>query len=161
MHNKRLSAHTFTMESQGLLKERTIEFLKFLHQNAAMGRHTLRRVTDEMSESNLKTELLEQIKGYDEIGLELSRRLAELGSEPDDICKMTKKCAAIMIKMQVGEETSVRKIAKMVIEGNTKGVIEATEKLNCFEDLDSSDREVAKRYLDMVEKNTNSLKRFL
>lgn len=149
------------MESQGLLKERTIEFLKFMHQNAAMGRHTLRRVTDEMSDSNLKTELLEQIKGYDDIGLEMSRRLNELGSEPDDISKMMKKCAAVMIKLKVGEETAERQVAKMVIEGNTKGIIEATEKLNCFEDLDSSDREIAKRYLDMVEKNIDSLKRFL
>lgn len=149
------------METITLKKERSLELTEFLFQNASMGRHTLKHVVDIISPSELKDELLSQIRGYDEFGETCRQKLIELGEEPEGVSSFMKKCANMMISMRINEVSGMDEVAKMVIKGINKGIIAATEKLNDYKDVDENVIEAGKSYVRMIESNLDKLKRFL
>jgi len=64
----------------------------------------------------------------------------------------------MMLLIKKDEEN---KIAKMMIEGSNKGIIEITEKLNSFKNCDIEIKDLAKKLLATEQHNLEELKKYL
>lgn len=154
-------ANTNSMETQGLHEERNCELLKFIHQNAAMGKSTMSHIADIILPSPFREEVQKQIDAYQNVLTQAEEKLDCYGEEPADISGIFKTMASSMIKMRVKQDTPPRKIARMIIEGSTKGVVEGAEKQNCYQDTDDDVQNLLKVYLDVIDNNIDSMKRYL
>ena len=69
--------------------------------------------------------------------------------------------AGMMIDMKINDETSDSEVAKMIIDGTTKGVTECTSKLADFSDVDNDVKNIGYKLLWVQQKNIDEMRRFL
>ena len=69
--------------------------------------------------------------------------------------------AGMMIDMKISDDTADSEVAKMIIDGTTKGVTECTSHLSAYNDIDGDIRNVGYKFLWIQQKNIDEMKRFL
>ena len=148
-------------EEQKVAQEREIEFLKQLHQAAQMGRDTLEHVNNNIGPGELRKAVEKDIFDYSDVCAEITRKLDQRDCEPKSVGKFSKMMASMMIDMKVNEDTPDSEIAKMIIDGTTKGITECTSKLSDFNDIDSDIKNLGYRFLYVQQKNVDEMRRFL
>lgn len=148
-------------KEQQVKNEREVEFLKQLHQAAQMGRDTLEHVNNNIGPGELRTAVEKDIFDYSDVCADITRKLDTMGEQPKSVGKIPRAMASMMINMKVNEETPESEIAKMIIDGTTKGVTECTSKLSDFSDIDSDIRNIGYKFLWIQQKNIDEMKRFL
>ncbi|MCM1368505.1 MAG: hypothetical protein NC184_06840 [Roseburia sp.] len=148
-------------KEQQVKTEREVEFLKQLHQAAQMGRDTLEHVNNNIGPGELRTAVEKDIFDYSEVCSEITRKLAARDEKPEAVGKISRAMAGMMIDCKIKEDTPENEIAKMIIDGTTKGVTECTSKLSAFSDIDSDIRNLAYKFLWIQQKNIDEMKRFL
>ena len=123
-----------------------IIFLNLIYQNAQMGLIGIDTVLKKVENEKLANLIDEQRKEYENICNETSKILIKYGAKEEEISKL--------------KEIS-SKIAKLMMSGNEKGVIEITEKLNTYQDGDDEIIALANKLLATEEHNRDELKEFL
>lgn len=156
-----------TTETEKITKEqkaktdREIEFLKQLHQAAQMGRDTLEHVNNNIGSGELREAVEKDIFDYSDVCAQVTRKLEEREERPKSVGKISKMIAGMMIDAKINDETPEREVAKMIIDGTTKGVTECTSKLSDFADLDNDIRNIGYKLLWVQQKNIDEMRRFL
>lgn len=148
-------------KEQKVKTEREVEFLKQLHQAAQMGRDTLEHVNNNIGPGELRSAVEKDIFDYSEVCADVKRKLADRDEKPDCVGKVSQVVAGLMIDFKVKDDTPENEIAKMIIDGTTKGVTECTSKLSAYSDLDSDIKNIAYKFLWVQQKNIDEMKRFL
>lgn len=148
-------------KEQEKIKEREAEFLKQLHQAAQMGRETLEHVNNNIGPGELREAVEKDIFDYSDVCAQVERKLDEAGDSPKKISKITQAMAGAMIDMKVNDETADSEVAKMIIDGTTKGVTECTAKLSEFADVDNDVKNIGYKLLWVQQKNIDEMRRFL
>ena len=123
------------------IMEKDIEFLNYIYQNAKMGIEGIDDIKKHIESDELKKLISRQEKEYEDIA-------------DDAIMHM-------MVNMQMLKDDSESNIAKLMIEGSNKGVIQITEKLNHYSNVDSKIVKLAKKLLATEEHNIDDLKIYL
>ena len=98
---------------------------------------------------------------YEKIVEECLTIFKKYGKEKQDINPVAKMSSYMMSKMKLMKDSSSSAIAKMMIEGSNKGIIEITEKLNNYPKDDQEIVDLANKLLDIEQKNLDDLKEFL
>ena len=80
---------------------------------------------------------------------------------PQEIGIMARVSTNLMSDMKIMGNDNVPKIAKMMIEGTTKGVVEIIEKLNEYKNMDEDVVNLAEKLRKIEEKNIDELKKYL
>ena len=83
------------------------------------------------------------------------------GKEEKELPMMAKVGSYIMSEMKTLTDSSTNMLAKMMIEGSNKGIIEITEQLNNYSGDDEEIRTLANKLLKIEQKNLDNLKKFL
>ncbi len=148
-------------KEQEVMRDREVEFLLDLHQAAQMGRDTLEHVNNNIGPGELRKAVEKDIFDYSDVCAQITRKLDERDEQPKSVGKMTKKMAEIMIDFKVNDETAESEVAKMIIDGTTKGVTECTSKLSDYSDIDSDLLNIGYRLLWVEQKNIDEMRRFL
>ena len=148
-------------KEQSVLLEREIEFLKQLHQAAQMGRDTLEHVNSNIGPGELREAVEKDIFDYSDVCSQITEKLEEREEKPKTVGKIAQKMAAMMIDVKVNEDTPESEIAKMIIDGTTKGVTECTSKLSDFADVDNDIKNIGYKLLWVEQKNIDEMRRFL
>jgi len=148
-------------KEQEVMRDREVEFLRDLHQAAQMGRDTLEHVNNNIGPGELRKAVEKDIFDYSDVCAQITRKLDERDEQPKSVGKMTKKMAEIMIDFKVNDETAESEVAKMIIDGTTKGVTECTSKLSDYSDIDSDLLNIGYRLLWVEQKNIDEMRRFL
>ncbi len=148
-------------KEQQVKTEREVEFLKELHQAAQMGRDTLEHINNNIGPGELRSAVEKDIFDYSDVCADITRKLDDRGEQPKSVGKIPQMMASMMINMKVDDETPENEIAKMIIDGTTKGVTECTSKLSDYSDLDSDIRNIGYKFLWVQQKNIDEMKRFL
>ncbi len=148
-------------KEQQVKTEREVEFLKELHQAAQMGRDTLEHINNNIGPGELRSAVEKDIFDYSDVCADITRKLDDRGEQPKSVGKIPQMMANMMINMKVDDETPENEIAKMIIDGTTKGVTECTSKLSDYSDLDSDIRNIGYKFLWVQQKNIDEMKRFL
>lgn len=148
-------------KEQKVQTEREVEFLKQLHQAAQMGRDTLEHVNDNIGPGELRNAVEKDIFDYSDVCAQVERKLNERDDEPKKISKLSGMMASMMIDIKVNDETPESEVAKMIIDGTTKGVTECTSKLSEFADLQDDLVNIGYKLLWVQQKNIDEMRRFL
>ena len=138
-----------------------VEFLQFIYKNAEMGiigiDNIITKVKDEEFENLLKKERVE----YDNVCRDVETVLKKYGKRNEEVGTMAKVSTKVMSEMSILKDDSVQNIAKMMIEGTNKGIIEITEKLNNYDCKDAEIIVIANKLKTIEENNIEELQKYL
>lgn len=154
------TTETQTQEMK-VIAEREHDLTIKLYQAAEMGRETLEHVNDNMSGGELKKAVEKDILDYSDICNQLTRKLGEKGQEPKSVGKIPRMMSSMMINIKINDETPECEIAKMVIDGTTKGVTETTAMLSEYSDVNDEIKNIGYKLLWVEQKNIDEMRRFL
>lgn len=141
-------------------KNDNVEFLNLIYQNAEMGLigidTVLKKVTDEHIAKIINT----QRKEYEKFCKEAKSLLENLNAKEEEIPKLKEISSKLMSEI-MSLKSDDKKIVKLMIEGNQKGVIEIQEQLNNKKNINEDIIALAKRLLDTEEHNREEFKKYL
>ena len=111
------------------MKEKNIEFLNLIYQNAEMGLIGIDAVKDKVESLEITKIIKEQREEYDEFCRDAKKLLSKYGAKEEEISAIKKLSSKIMSEaMTINKDD--KNIVKLMMEGNEKGVIAIKEKLN-------------------------------
>lgn len=138
-----------------------VEFLNYIYQNAQMGVIGIEHIENDVQDAGLKEEIKREKNEYETICNEAIEIFIRYGKEEKEIGKMAEMSSYMMSKMKVMMDSSTTNLAKMMMEGNNKGIIEITEKLNHYDDADEDIVKLAEKLLQTEQNNLENLKEYL
>ena len=144
-----------------VIKMDNIEFLNYIYQNAHMGIIGIEHIEDNIVDDDLRKIILKQKQEYDEIVKETLEIFKNYHKEEKDISIMANIGSYMSAKFNLMKDNNTNVIAKMMIEGSNKGIIEITEKLNNYHGDNKELCTLAKKLLRTEEYNLEELKKFL
>ena len=137
-----------------------IIFLNLIYQNAQMGLIGIDAVIDKVEDERIAKLISEQRQEYEEFCSDAKKILLKYGAKEEEISALKKISSKVMIEAMTMNKDD-KAIAKLMMEGNEKGVIEITEKLNEYQDKDQEIVELAKKLLATEEHNREEFKQYL
>lgn len=137
------------------------EFLNYIYQNAKMGVIGIDNIKDKIFDDELKNIIATQKKEYQKIADDASNILNELGLTEKDVSKMAKVSTYVMANLEMLKDDSSSNIAKLMIEGSNKGIIEINKNLNSYNNMNSKIIKLAKKLLATEQHNIDELKIYL
>jgi len=137
-----------------------IIFLNIIYQNAEMGLIGLDSVIPKVTDEKLAKVMNEQRAEYEKICKDAKDILLKYGAQEEEISKMKEISTETMSKMMaMGKDD--KGLAKLLLQGNEKGITEAQENLNQYKGNDEEIIKLAKRLLATEEHNRDEMKEFL
>lgn len=137
-----------------------IIFLNLIYQNAQMGLIGIDAVIDKVEDERIAKLISEQRQEYEEFCSDAKKILLKYGAKEEEISALKKISSKVMSEAMTMNKDD-KAIAKLMMEGNEKGVIEITEKLNEYQDKDQEIVELAKKLLATEEHNREEFKQYL
>ncbi len=138
-----------------------VELLNFIYKNAQMGEESIGYLLDVVDDSEMRQFLREQQEEYGKIMEEAHGLIKDEHAETEGVGAMAKVSSYVMVNMKTMTDNTPSHIAKMMIEGSTKGTIEITKKLKLYEGVDRHAEKLGQHLLAMEEHNIEKLKDFL
>lgn len=138
-----------------------VEFLQFIYKNAEMGSIGIDSIISKVKDENLEKLLKNQKEEYNNICKEAESILKKYGKSNEEVSAMAKISTTVMSEMAMLKDNSIKNIAKMMVEGTNKGIIEITEKLNAYNNTDAEIVVLANKLKTFEEKNIEELKKYL
>ena len=142
--------------------KKDFEFLDHIYKNAEMGIIGIDHILDKIDDIKLKKLIKTQREEYSHILEEALKIYKQYGRDEKELGKMAKISSELMAEVTLlksKEKNSA--IAKMMIEGSNKGIIELNENLNKFKNIDAKIVKLAHKLLATEEHNLNELKKYL
>lgn len=124
------------------------EMLTSLLHTVQMGQSGIRAVEHKAVRADLRHELSDQLKEYDAIEKEALRLAQARGWTLTNINPIVTQMSRMMAKVQLMAGEVDSKIAGMLIQGNTRGIILGVKNLNRDDHTDHQVTELAHRLLN-------------
>lgn len=140
------------------------EFLIYLYQTCDMGAKSLKDLINLLSnkENKISEYLNRYLKEYEEYAHELEIIIKEKDLDVKKSSIVSKVMSSIGMNMELMKDNSDTRIADMLIQGYTMGVLEATKKLNKYKKyIEKEDKKLAEKIIKTQEENIKELKKFL
>ena len=140
------------------------EILNFIYQNSEMGTETIKHlidITENSTNNEFKDILYSQYNEYKKIFNKSEKMIKDRGHDPKDINKFQKITTYIMINMKTLTDKSPSHLSEMLIQGSTMGIIDATKRINQYDDADKDVLDLANRLLEFEKDNQVEWKKFL
>lgn len=141
-------------------KNDNIIFLNLIIQNAQMGIIGIDTVLKKIKDEKIAKIISKQRKEYDTILNDAKEILLKYGADEEKIGKV-KELTSKMMSEAMTVSADDKKIVKLMMEGNQKGVIEIQEKLNAYQDKDEEIVKLAEKLLATEEHNREEFKEYL
>ena len=138
-----------------------VEFLQILYKNSEMGVIAIDNIISKVKNEDLEDLLKSQKDEYNHFCGEIENVLKKYGKQNEEVGTMAKVGTAVMSEISLLKDDSIQNIAKMMIEGTNKGIIELTEKINSFEVDDAEIILLANKLKEIEENNVEKLKKYL
>jgi len=138
-----------------------VEFLNYIYQNAKMGVVGIDNIKAKIYDEELKDLIATQRKEYVTICDEATKILNELGVGEKDISTMAKVMTYFMANLELLKDDSASNIAKLMIDGSNKGIVEITKKLNGYNNANKKVEKLARKLLVTEQHNIDELKIYL
>lgn len=137
------------------------KILNSLLSTVQMGQVGIRSVMNKAVRTDLQKALRSQLKEYDSFETQAFDIAAARGWTLKEVDPAVKGMAGMMsrVKLAVGAQDS--KIAAMMIQGNTRGVIMGLKDLHQAHHVDQQVQDISQRLLDTEEANIKQMQEFL
>ena len=137
------------------------DILSSLLKTTQMGQVGIRSVLDSAMGSGLRSALEDQLKEYDSIETEAHTLATRRGWEVKELDPAVRFMTDTMTRMKLTGSDTDSKIAGMMIQGNTKGMIKGLKNLHRFESQDEPLRILSQKLLDCETANIRQMQDFL
>ena len=139
-----------------------ISMLNSIRRTTQMGCYGIEVVLDETVNRKFRNALREQHKEYEEIFEEADRLLNERGGKGKDINPFTKYGSAVSSVLRVRASADpTAKIAEMMLQGNTRGMIKSLNNIRTMGMLEPKVATLSRRLLQTEQANIDQMKEFL
>ena len=137
------------------------QILSSVLKTTQMGQIGIRSVLDTRMRPGLKDALTSQLKEYDALESEAHTLATQRGWELPELDPAARAMASMMtrVKLQMGGNDS--KIADMMIQGNTRGMIKGLKTLHQFGQQDEQINTLSQKLLDCETANIRQMQGYL
>lgn len=142
-------------------EDQNVEYLNCIYKNAIMGIIGIDDIIEKVNSSEFEKVLNNEKNEYDAICREAINILKKYGKKEEDVSSLSKVSTKIMSEMKLLKETTDEVIAKMMIEGTNKGIIEVSEKINSYDNSDSEIVLLLNKLSELLKNNIEELKKYL
>ena len=137
------------------------ELLSSVLKTTQMGQVGIRSVLHTPMRPTLRRALESQLREYDAIEDEAHSIASRRGWEVAELDPMAKGMAKTMAKVRLRSGSTDSKIAGMMIQGNTRGMIKGLKNLHQFDDKDMPLTTLCQKLLDCETANIRQMQGFL
>ncbi len=137
------------------------EILSSVVKTAQMGQVGIRSVLDTSMRPSLRKALESQLREYDSIETEAHTIASQRGWELEELDPGVRMMTDMMTRMKLHGRNTDSKIADMMIQGNTKGMVKGLKNLHQFPSSDSQVQMVSQKLLDCETANIRQMQGFL
>lgn len=137
------------------------EVLDSIVKTVQMGQCGIRCVQDRVIGTALQQAMHDQLKEYDSIEKEAYDLAHKKGWEMQPLNPTIERMSSMMAKMQLTGNNTDSKIAKMLVQGNTRGMIKGYKNLNHSNRLEPDVDAIAQKLLSREKENIRQSCRFL
>ena len=137
------------------------EILSSIIKTAQMGQIGIRSVLDTAMRPGLRNALMDQLEEYDSIETEAHTIATQRGWEIKEIDPAVRFLADRMTRMKLTGRNTDSKIAGMMIQGNTKGMITGLKNIHQFDKNDQRITILSQKLLDCETANIRQMQSFL
>ncbi len=137
------------------------KYLNKLYQGAEMGVVGINSVLDKVHKEEFRKILETQKEEYDTLSKKVVEILKKYGCEEKKLGMMAKKSSEMMSEMKTKIDDSDSQIAKMMMEGSNKGIIEVTKIKNEYQGNDEEIKDLINQFLDTEQHNLDEIKKYL
>lgn len=137
------------------------QMLDFILKTTQMGQISIQKVLDASMRPGLRKALQSQLREYNAIELEAHALASQRGWELREIQPGTRMISGIRTRMKLSHGNSDSKIADMMIETNTQGMILGLKNLHQYQQQDSQVSALSQRLIDCETANIRQMQSFL
>lgn len=137
------------------------EMLTSVLKAAQMGQTGIRSVMDAATGPALRCALENQLREYDRIEGEAYSIAGQRGWELDELDPAVRFFTDRMARMKLNRSNCDSKIADMMIQGNTKGMIKGLRNLHEYPHPDDRISSITQKLVDCETANIRQMQRFL
>ena len=137
------------------------EVLLKLYQNVEMGIVGIESLENKIESRSLTKLILNQKKEYEMIKEKLVSLCSKYNVEDKELSSFAKISSDMMVKMKTLMDKSEHNIAKMMMEGTNKGLIQLEELLNNYQGKEEKILDLIKKTIDLEHQNNEELKIYL
>jgi len=137
-----------------------MELLQYIYKTADMGCEGIDAV-EKHAEERMLRELKREREEYQHIRAEADTLIRRHGDEPGGNSMMAKLSTEMMSATQMAMDDSRSKIAEMMIQGTTMGIVKTIRHLKDFRDGEGDARKLGERLLKTQENNVEKMKEYL
>ena len=137
------------------------QILSSVLKTTQMGQIGIRSVLDTRMRPGLRRALEQQLREYDQIETEAHTLAAQRGWELKDLDPALRMMSNMVTRMKLSAGGTESKIADMMIQGNTKGMIKGLRNMHQFPREDSRITALSQKLLDTETANIRQMQAFL
>ena len=137
------------------------ELLTSVLKTTQMGQVGIRSVLDMSMRPGLRKALEAQLREYDSIESEVHSIASQRGWELSELDPAIRFLSDAMTRMKLTRGNCDSKIADMMIQGNTKGMVKGLKNLHQFPKLDEQISMISQKLLDCETANIRQMQTFL
>ena len=137
------------------------QILSSVLKTAQMGQVGIRRVLETRMRPGLRKALEQQLREYDQIETEAHALASQRGWELKDLDPALRMMSNMVTRMKLSAGGSESKIADMMIQGSTKGMIKGLRNMHQFPREDSRISALSQKLLDTENANIRQMQAFL
>ena len=138
-----------------------LQMLSSILKTTQMGQIAIRKVLDTSMRPGLRKALQSQLSEYDSIESEAHTLASQRGWELREVQPAKRMMTGVMTHMKLSNGNSDSKIAGMMIQGNTRGMILGLKNLHQYQQQDSQVSALSQRLLDCETANIRQMQSFL
>ena len=137
------------------------EILSSVVKTAQLGQTGIRSVLDTSMRPSLRKALESQLREYDSIETEAHTIASQRGWELKELDPGVRMMTDMMTRMKLHGRNTDSKIADMMIQGNTRGMVKGLKNLHQFPSSDSQVQMVSQKLLDCETANIRQMQGYL
>ena len=137
------------------------QMLQQICKSTQMGQSGIRTVMASAKEPAMKQALASQLREYDAIHHQADRLLHDRGESAQGVGSLALSFSRMGTQMKLARDASSSKIAEMMIEGNTKGMVKSMRQNRSLHALDPKVSSLSNRLLQTEIANIEQMKPFL
>ena len=137
------------------------DMLSSIIKTVQMGQIGIRSVRDTPMKQELQDALDSQLREYDAIETEAHNIANERGWKLKELNPAVRSMSEMMSRMQLMGGNYDSKIASMMIQGNTRGVITGMKNARMHQNKDSRVTALSEKLLETEDRNIDQMKPFL
>ena len=137
------------------------DVLSSILKTTQMGQVGIRAVTNMPLRADLRQELQSQLKEYDSIEREAQAIATSRGWELEQLNPISKSMAKMTTRTKLAYGNTNSKVAAMMIQGNTRGMIKGLKNLHQLKNSDQRVKNMSQRLLDCEKANIQSMQGFV